>query len=369
MPLNRYGLSRTIPENVKRHVRQNCKFGCVNCRAAFYHYDHFDPEFKDAKVHDPDGICCLCPTCHQEVTSGRLSRELIKKRVVELRGSALHPTTPPLDLHDGQECIQIGGIRYALLPLSLLSFYGETLLAVTPSSDTEPGTISGRFFSDSGEEAVRIDRNEITFKSDNWDVEAVGRSIKIRSAPGRVCLSLQIDAPQRIIITKLDMAYRDIHIFANKDVFCVGKMISADYYFWFAAEIKVLLNRFRGAAVRVDEPSTLAREWNAAGKASVRRPILRQDGGKYYREFKTSGFPNIDAGFFSTAFLANKHMAMDSYSGVLHYESGISFANMVGDFWLGPTFYKNGKLSAVRRKFRGTGPTSFHDLASGFFDT
>jgi len=367
MPQNRHGLSRAIPENVKRLVRKRCKFGCVNCRSAFYQYDHFDPEFADAKSHDPNGICCLCPTCHQEVTSGRLSRELVKKRVIEVNSAASDPISPPLDLHDGQECLRIGGIRYARIPLSLLSLYGENLLAVTPSNDSEPGSISGRFFSDAGEEMMRIVRNEILFKSANWDVEVVGRSVKVRSAPGKICLEIQIDAPRGVVVKKLDMAYRDIHVFANEDVFLVGKKINKDYYFWFAAEIMVIANRFRGAAIRVDEPSTLAEEWNSAGLASVRRPILRQDAGKHYLEFRTSGFPNIDAGFFSTAFLGNQHMAMDSYSGVLHYSSGISFANMVGDFWLGSTFYKNATLSAVRNKFRGSGPPSFHELAASFF--
>lgn len=367
MPTNRFGLNRAIPEQVKQLVRKRCKFGCVNCRTAFYQYDHFDPEFKDAKNHDPSGICCLCPTCHQEVTSGRLSRELIKKRAIEVNDAVSDPITPPLDFHDGSECLKIGGIRYSLIPLSLINIYGENLLTVTPSTNSEPGSISGRFFSNAGEEMIRIDRNEIVFKLDNWDIEVVGRSIKVRSAPRTICCEIQIDAPRGLVVKKLDMAFRDIRVFANEDVFCVGKKISGDYYFWCAAEIKVLANRFRGAAIRVDEPSTLAKEWNSSGRASIRRPILRQDGDKHYLEFKTSGFPNIEAGFFSTAFLHNQHMAMDSYAGIFHFNSGIAFANKIGDYWVGASFYKNATLSAVRRKFRGSGPPSFHELAAGLF--
>jgi hypothetical protein len=28
---NKYGLKRTIPEKIKREVRQRCGFGCVRC--------------------------------------------------------------------------------------------------------------------------------------------------------------------------------------------------------------------------------------------------------------------------------------------------------------------------------------------------
>lgn len=367
MNKNKHGLSRTIPEPVKRLVRQKCKFGCVVCRSAFYQYDHFDPEFKDANSHTPEGICCLCPTCHQEVTSGRLSRALIKRRLVEIDKADTDPTTPPLDFHNGAECLRIGGIRYSLIPVSLLEVYGETLLASTPSNSSEPGTISARFFSESGKETMRIIQNEVSFKADNWDIQTVGRTIKVRSCPSQVCLEMDVDPPRGIIVKRLDMAYRDVHIFSNENVFCVGKKLTNNYYFWFAAEIEVLASRFRGTAIRIDRPSVLADEWNSVGRASVRRPIFRQRGDKGFLEFRTSGFPNIEFGFFSTAFLRNSDVAMDSYSGILHYDSGISFANMVGDFWLGDTFYKNASISSVRRKFRGAGPLSFHDLAASFF--
>ena len=55
---NRFGLSRYIPEDIKRLVRQNSKFGCVvpGCRISFYEYEHILPEFKDARAHDPEKI-------------------------------------------------------------------------------------------------------------------------------------------------------------------------------------------------------------------------------------------------------------------------------------------------------------------------
>ena len=42
---NRFGLTRDIPEPVRRAVRQGTGFGCVICGAAIITYHHFDPPF------------------------------------------------------------------------------------------------------------------------------------------------------------------------------------------------------------------------------------------------------------------------------------------------------------------------------------
>ena len=70
-----HGLSREIPSDVRRAVRQRCGFGCVVCGSAIFEYDHFDPEFKDATTHDSDGIALLCPTDHSRKGNGLISNE------------------------------------------------------------------------------------------------------------------------------------------------------------------------------------------------------------------------------------------------------------------------------------------------------
>ena len=74
---NRYGLSRNIPAEVKRAVRQRDGFGCIVCGKAIYEYEHFDPEFAEATHHDPAGIILLCTSCHAKKTRGFLSNETI----------------------------------------------------------------------------------------------------------------------------------------------------------------------------------------------------------------------------------------------------------------------------------------------------
>lgn len=53
---NKYGLSRNIPNHIKRAVRQKCGFGCVICGLFICDFDHYAPSFSEAKKHNPDGI-------------------------------------------------------------------------------------------------------------------------------------------------------------------------------------------------------------------------------------------------------------------------------------------------------------------------
>jgi len=75
--MNKYGLSRDIPESTKREIRKRCGFSCVKCGFAYFQYHHFDPPFEVAKSHDPSGITLLCGRCHDLEKGGLLSQSRI----------------------------------------------------------------------------------------------------------------------------------------------------------------------------------------------------------------------------------------------------------------------------------------------------
>ena len=77
--MNKYGLSRAIPAQIKREVRQRCGFGCVVCGAGIIQYEHVEPEFHEAESHDADKIALLCPQCHAKVTTRIWSKDKIKQ--------------------------------------------------------------------------------------------------------------------------------------------------------------------------------------------------------------------------------------------------------------------------------------------------
>jgi hypothetical protein len=77
-PVNKFGLSRDIPDPLKREARQACGFGCVICGASIVEYEHFDPDFAEAREHNPARIALLCPSCHANVTRKFWPKEKVK---------------------------------------------------------------------------------------------------------------------------------------------------------------------------------------------------------------------------------------------------------------------------------------------------
>ncbi len=66
--INIHGLTRTIPSDIKRKIRQRTGFGCIVCGLGIFQYEHIKPEFSEAKEHDPDKMTTLCGSCHDKVT-------------------------------------------------------------------------------------------------------------------------------------------------------------------------------------------------------------------------------------------------------------------------------------------------------------
>ena len=72
---NKHGVSRNIPEGIKREVRQRCGFGCVNCGSPIYDYEHWNPPFEELTGgHKAEGIALCCPMCHRK-KGGLISKE------------------------------------------------------------------------------------------------------------------------------------------------------------------------------------------------------------------------------------------------------------------------------------------------------
>ena len=76
---NKYGLGRYIESDTRRLIRKRCGFGCVICGIGFFDYEHFDPDFAEAKEHNPEGMTLLCMQCNQKRRRGTLSASTVKR--------------------------------------------------------------------------------------------------------------------------------------------------------------------------------------------------------------------------------------------------------------------------------------------------
>ncbi len=216
---NQYGLSRAIPEDIKRQVRQRCGHGCVVCGSALIDYEHIHPEFSKARKHDPDGITLLCPGCHAKRTRNYLSRGRILRAMEdpaakrsgfafsELEASTTHPyiVFAGMVLRDCQTPVEIGGLP---------------LLRIEDSE--EPGTpfrVSASFYDAAGNPSLFIRQNEWQVFSAAWDAEAIGGSVTVRTAPGEIALRLRFDPGQGVIVERIHMLCRGYLVEGGKDHF------------------------------------------------------------------------------------------------------------------------------------------------------
>lgn len=208
MEQNRFGLSRRIPEEVKRAVRQAARFGCVCCGGGIGTYEHIEPEFADARNHDPEAMAYLCGSCHLKVTRKIWSKE----RIWEGR------RRPWCEVHGGpHEAFDIGATgvavwlglnRIADVP-TILQIAGNTLFRIDgPECDGAPYRISGRFYDSQEQLLFTIDRNEWLGEPDVWDIECIGARITIRKAHRSVALKLCAVPPYGIVVEQADFPFR-----------------------------------------------------------------------------------------------------------------------------------------------------------------
>jgi hypothetical protein len=217
---NQYGLTRDIPDPVKRQVRKECGFGCVTCGKAIAQYEHIDPEFKDAHEHDASKIAYLCGACHDNVTRGFWSKDKIQKArqnpVTFKNGNSkdFFDVSPPFFLEIGTVLIE--GVNNFFVfgegkPTEHSNF--DKLLYIEPAEEVDaPFMITGRFFDSDGKLIATIDKNELIMPNDLWDVEIIGREFTIRKKLGDFAIQLIVEPPHKFKITRMNMLYRGVKI-------------------------------------------------------------------------------------------------------------------------------------------------------------
>ncbi len=272
---NQHGLARDIPANVKREIRRRCKFGCVftDCREGLVHYHHFDPAFVDARRHDADGICCLCPSHHDRVTRGLLSDREVARAYVEISGrppEAVEPARGLLDYSGTRPRVEIGGLGYAPAVRSIVRYHGTDILRVEPATANEPACISGILLDAEGQVALELEQNAILFSPANWDVESSGQVFRVRTAEGRTPIQLRSlpqdeDGllPARLRVERLEMRIDSGLLLVHEDAYLAGRELGDGTAYWVNASVSVGQSDPNGAALEFmghDDAARLAEE-------------------------------------------------------------------------------------------------------------
>ncbi len=203
--INKHGLSRYIPAEIKRIVRQHCGFGCVVCGLGIIQYEHVDPEFCEAKSHEIENITLLCPQCHGKVTTGFLSKEKIKQAMNNPICNKNGFTKEVFDFCTGHPTLQFAGMLFSNCSIPIMVAGNPLFKIERPEIEGGPFRLSGIFCNSAGQCTLKIQENEWIASSTNWDVEVAGGKIIVRRALGEIHLKLRVNPPKELIVEKLDM--------------------------------------------------------------------------------------------------------------------------------------------------------------------
>lgn len=215
---NIYGLPRTIPESVKRQIRQNSGFGCVKCGNGIYTYEHVDPPFYKATAHEADKMTLLCYSCQGKSSSGMLSKESIKAAMLHPFYKARGFSSNFFDVGIKAPYLKFAGVTLTNVTVPI-QIGDEILFKLKgPEQVGAPFLFPGTFYNSTGELSLRIVDNVWQANSDNWDVEVTGTTITIREKLGNIHLRLVSDSPNGLIVERLNMYCKGINIIGDKDM-------------------------------------------------------------------------------------------------------------------------------------------------------
>ncbi len=214
--MNRYGLPRYIPQDVRREVRQRCGYGCVLCGVGIIDYHHVDPPFAEAKSHDPAGIAILCVQHHGEVTRGFIANETVKRAMADPAGRRAGYANAFFDIGRTHPKLVLAGmtIEECFVPLIVDDARLFRIEQAEPGGG--PFRLSGDFYGSESARTLSIVENEWRSATANWDVEVAGGAITIRRTPRHVVLRLRALPPDGLAVEHLDMAYRGYRMTGNE---------------------------------------------------------------------------------------------------------------------------------------------------------
>ncbi len=214
---NKYGLKRSVPAPIKREIRKRVGFGCVVCGEAFATIEHFSPEFSDAHEHSPDGMTLLCGTHQIGTTAGRLTKEQVahhNRNPYCLKNG--HPWAEMNVATGSVPVVQLGNTK--INASVFLKIKSRKLIWFTPNDDPNcPFLFNAVFLASDGKVTLEINENIIEANPENWDVQTVGRTIKINSAPQNILLELELLPPNEIKIKRAKWSYGGIDVDIHQD--------------------------------------------------------------------------------------------------------------------------------------------------------
>lgn len=219
--MNRYGLSRDIPSEVKQQVRIRCRFSCVMCGAIPIQYDHFQTPFAKCKQHDPEDIILLCSHHHDLKTKKLIDNADILGAwssrdnnpgnfgfSLPVTKSDFRVRWPSVEIYAAKHDIVVGDRPVLRLELS--------------EDHLQPIKMSGRFNDLRGKSICAIEDNEITSSADFiGDFELRQNRFVYKMPDGRISLQFLLSSTG-LQIESISHVHNDAYVYGNQNFLQVG---------------------------------------------------------------------------------------------------------------------------------------------------
>ncbi|WP_156135576.1 hypothetical protein [Novosphingobium malaysiense] len=220
---NKFGLSRNIPDDVKRAVRQHCGFGCAICGTTITEYEHFFPDFVDASKHDPKKIVLLCPTHHSMVTKGIIPKEKVQESWAQPAAKDLGYSKTEHPWFKGIPSLKMGGgplVQGTPIPIQVR---GTNIIEFEPPEEgSNLARISAKLQDASGNNILSIDKNEWRVLSGSWDFKCVGNRYIFLDKFNAPSLILKMNPPNWIAIELLLTSIDGIPVKVTEEKLMIG---------------------------------------------------------------------------------------------------------------------------------------------------
>lgn len=208
---------------MKREVRQRCGFGCVICGDPFYQIDHM-VEYAVVQDHQTDNLTLLCDKHHADKTCGRLALETVVREnsnPINRREGANLPSRMLMFEGDSPK-VELGRNWFTSPTETLIALAIDNFPLITFRIEHNALLLTLIILDGNNDPVIQIVDNELAFSTEAWDVETVGPSVTVRRAERKIALSLQLDPPSAIRVTRAEFFRNGIFVDVGPSGVTVG---------------------------------------------------------------------------------------------------------------------------------------------------
>ncbi|WP_052945883.1 hypothetical protein [Acinetobacter sp. Ag2] len=208
---NKNGLSRNIPADIMRKIRQSDGYGCIFCGSILVDYEHIDPLFCEATEHHPDKIALLCSFHHDKVTRRVLPKRLVKeaKKNPFCKSNKYSHSTYYPSIEDVK--LKVGNSIFEDTPIILI-LHGKPLIWVEKECNESPIQFNSIFYDSTGKKVGFLKKNTFYGLVTDSDIRGVSNRIEIKFKKGSIDLILKIEADGIVEIVRMNANYLGTNI-------------------------------------------------------------------------------------------------------------------------------------------------------------